>query len=527
MHGACWHDWRLGDGLADLLTLATNVDEQKSIFATVFRKLKIEHSNGGWPSLWESLLALSEKFPGVVSEVDVTALRRLLADAEKKRDDFNAHSSSVSPTARIGTQPAEVDPEEFLVALIAECDPGSSSSVDEALQAIEADPSLPYFTRERFFAKVRETCSYDKRLEHLLALAEATKIPVDSAIDQLQECVAAWATSSAHIVAQVKSVIAHLFKSKGSELFNLEYGNVARELNQLIELCGDAKFVLRQVLNTIAMERVELDGEEWLQLATTLCKQTSQTAAREALENLLSGPATGLADDIGEGPYQAAFHIEGECALIAGLTWRLLGDSDAYVRWITARALSTFVELGLIDELNALLDQFDRTEIFALKSAGHYLSFQNSQQWLLMGLARAALIHGDKLAAIKPRLLELAARADLHVLHKQHILRCLVNIGSDDSEIASLRKEVLVDPKGIAIVKGWPEHVEAKFGFSFDYEFMKSEVSRVAGLFWISDGQSADAIANEIKRLWPQANDMDFFPGHDRYRRERVARQFG
>jgi len=138
--------------------------------------------------------------------------------------------------------------------------------------------------------------------------------------------------------------------------------------------------------------------------------------------------------------------------------------------------------------------------------------------------AWAALIHGPKLASIKPRLLGLAARADLHVLHKRHILRCLVNIGSDDSEIAPLREEVTVDPKGIVVVTGWPKHVEAKSGFTFDYEFMKSEVSRLARLFRISDGQSADAIADEIKRLWPQARDMDFFPGHDRYRRERSDR---
>jgi hypothetical protein len=519
-----WYEWRLGDGVADLLAIATNVDEQRSIFVAVFRKLKVEHSSGGWSSVWDSLLALAEKFPGVVSEADDAVLRRLLAESEKKREDFNARSPAGGPTASIATRAAEVDPESFLVELASKCDPASSSSIEEALHAIEADSSLPYFTQRRFFDKLRESCLYDRRLAHLMALAEATKIPVDNAIDRIGDCVAAWAASSAHIVAQIKGVIEHLFKSRGSELFNLKYGNISRELHQLTELCGDADFVLHQVLNTIAMERIELDGEDWLHLATTLCKQTSPIAAREALENLLSGPATGLADDIGEGPYQASFHIEGECALLSGIAWHLLGDSDAYLRWATARALSTFVDLGLIDELDALLDQFDRTDVPALKSAEHYLSFQNSQQWLLMGLARATLIHGAKLASIKPRLLVLASRADLHVLHKRHILRCLVNIGSEDREIASLHEEVTVDPKGIVVVTGWPKHVEAKSGFTFDYEFMKSEVSRLARLFRISDGQSVDAMANEIKRLWPNAKDMDFFPGHDRYRRERSDR---
>jgi hypothetical protein len=221
-HG--WYEWRLGDGVADLLAIATNVDKQRSIFAAVFRKLKVEHSSGGWSSVWESLLALGERFPGVVSEADVAALSRLLADAEKKRDDFNARSSSGGPIASIANQAAEVDPEEFLVALVARCDPASSSSIDEALHAIEADSSLPYFTQRRFFDKLRESCVYDRRLAHLSALAEATKIPVDDAIDRIGDCVAAWAESSTHIVAQVSSVIEHLFKSKGSELFNLRTG---------------------------------------------------------------------------------------------------------------------------------------------------------------------------------------------------------------------------------------------------------------------------------------------------------------
>lgn len=521
-HG--WYEWRLGDGVADLLAIAPNIREQRSIFAAVFSKLKIEHSSGGWSSVWESLLAIAEKFPGVVSEADEAILRGLLAESERKREEFNARSSSGGPTASIGTQVAEVDPESFLVALISKSDPASSSSIDEDLLAIEADSSLPYFTQRRYFDKLREACAYDKRLAHLMALAGATKIPINDAIDRIGDCVAAWAASSTHIVAQIKSVIDHLFKSKGSGLFSLEYGNISRELHQLIELCGDGDFVLRLVLNKIATERLELGGEDWLQLATTLCKQTSSTAAREALETLLSGPAAGLADDIGEGPYQASFRIEGECALVSGIVWHLLGDSDAYVRWATARALSSFVDLGLIDELNALLDQFDRTDIPALKSAEHCLSFQNSQQWLLMGIARAALIHGPKLRSIKSRLLALAARVDLHVLHKLHILRCLMNIGSEDGEIASLRAEVNVDPRGIVVVQGWFQHAERKSGFTFDYEFMKSEVSRLARLFRISDGESADAIADEIKRLWPQAEAMNFFPGHDRYRRERSDR---
>jgi hypothetical protein len=155
----------------------------------------------------------------------------------------------------------------------------------------------------------------------------------------------------------------------------------------------------------------------------------------------------------------------------------------------------------------------------------HNLSFQNSQQWLLMGLARAALIHGAKLAPLKPLFLQLAARRDVHILNKRHILRCLRNIGCQPSEIANLVQEVDVDPKGTAVVKGgWPKHVPAKSGFSFDYEFNKTEISALARVFHIPDGECVDAIAHEIQRLWPDAVNMDAFLGRDRYRKERTDR---
>ncbi len=521
-HG--WHEWRIGDGLADLLAVATGIDEQQSIFTTVFNKIKSEHSNGGWPSVWESLLALAEKFKGVASDSDIAALRALLAAAEEEREASNARSLSTDHSISVVGQSAEIDPEDFIVELVSKCDPALSSSIDDALLAIESNRSLPYYTKTRFFDKLREKCAYDKRLGHLMALAEATQISVDDAIDQIANSIAAWKASSVHVAAAAKRVIKHLFRSKGSELFDLKYGNVSREMNQLVELCDDPDFVIRQVLNTIATERLELDGEEWLQVATMLCKQTSATAAREALEDLLSGPAAGIANDIGEGAYKADYYIEGECALIAGIVWHRLGHNDAYVRWATARALSTFVDLGLIDELGALLDLFDARSIAALTSAEHYHSFQNSQQWLLMGLARAALHHGPELAVLKPRLLALAARTDVHNLHKRHILRCLTNIGIDDSEVVSLEQEVTVDPKGVIVAEGWPKHIPSTSAFQFDYEFNKSEVSRLARLFSMSEGPSADAIADEIKRLWPDAKDMDFFPGHERYRREQSDR---
>jgi hypothetical protein len=521
-----WHEWSVGDGLASILPQARDVREQKAICDTVFKKLTAEHSNGGYSTVWEGILKVAEKFPGAISDADVSAAKQLLDEAERKRHEFNSRSSSDprSP-ASIESKKEEQDPAAFVKALVSKCDPASATSIDDALNEIEDAASLPYYVRRDFFNEIRAACPYGKRLDHLLALAEADNVSFDHAIDNIQQCVSEWSASSAHIPAEMKNVISHLFISKGSELFEIRYGNVNREMKQLSDLCGDEVFVLKLMLNTIAIERVELDGERWMQLAQALSRQASHKASRDALENFLSGPAAGLSDQIGEGAYNPDFNVPDQSELLVGIIWHLLGGDDAYIKWSTARALQVFVPLGLVDDLDALLAQFDRREVPALKTENYKLSFQNSQQWLLMGLARAALIHGVKLAPLKPRILWLAARDDVHVLNKRHILRCLRHIGCKESEIAKLVQEVEVDPKGINIVKGgFPKHVPPRSGFSFDYEFNKTEISRLARVFHISDGECVDAIAREIQRLWPDATDMSAFPGHDRYRKDRTDR---
>ncbi|OWK18974.1 hypothetical protein AJ88_46790 [Mesorhizobium amorphae CCBAU 01583] len=117
-----------------------------------------------------------------------------------------------------------------------------------------------------------------------------------------------------------------------------------------------------------------------------------------------------MADVIGEGAWREELESgNNQAKFIGGIIWHLLGDDDAYVRWTVARSLATLADLGLIEEFNVLLDGFDQTEVAALVSSETRLSFQNSQQWFLMGLARASLFHAGKLRHLRPKLVALAS----------------------------------------------------------------------------------------------------------------------
>ena len=134
----------------------------------------------------------------------------------------------------------------------------------------------------------------------------------------------------------------------------------------------------------------------------------------------------------------------------------------------TIRALSNSAELGLIEELDALLEQIHRREAPCVENQTTPPLVSKFTTMALNGVACAALAHGTKLAPLKKHLpLVLAARKDVHILHKRHILRCLKNIGCDPAEIASLVKEVEIDPKGIVVVDvGWPKQAPSKSGFN-------------------------------------------------------------
>jgi len=525
-HG--WWDWQVGDGVADLLSMSDPANQNR-IFQTVLQKLRTEHTSDARPSLWESILKAGSKYPGVLTSDEQEMLQLLKEEATRKQDEYNSRNNSHNGFPRMtNDRPSKEQVGESIRKLVKACDPISASSIDEALRKIEGNKLLPFNSRIEFMKGVRASCPYDKRLQFLFAVCEASEWEFDRSVDTLIDSVSDWKESSAHLISSVKNLVARLFENKGVEFFDVGYSNVTRRIHQLSEFCDDRKFVLDKILKKVAIDEVELNGDEWLQLGTSLCDLASADAARTTLELLLSGSSSRIADEIGEGPLRPEQMIAAsESEFFADILWHLLGDDDAYVRWSVARGLSTLVELGLQSELELLLDRFDTTNIPALKSADHELSFQNSQEWLLIGIARAALRHGSSLAFLRPKLAALAGRDDVHIMHKVHIARCLASIGNDgklDSELQALRTEIDVPRHGTVINDGWPVAVDSKSDFRFDYEFDKTEIENLAGMFGIAHGTALDAVAAEITRLWPEAGDLDYFGGYDRYKHDRNDR---
>jgi hypothetical protein len=525
-HG--WWDWRSGGGFADLLKLSGSSD-QRRIFRAVFEKLHAEHPFGAWPSLWDGFLEAGNQCPNAITTAEREVIERLSAEAKRKQDEQNSRNDS-SPNF-LGVQASKPSNEEIdslIDTLVADCDLSSASSIDNALRSINADDKLDYVSRQRFIISLRASCPYPKRLALLFAVCDAVELNLAQSLDLLTECFAEWSGSSTNLVSNARKLVERLFECKSAELFEGQFSNVARGIHQLSDFCCDKRFVLQLVLRKVAADEVELDGDEWLQLGTALCDVTTGHAGLDALELLLSGPTSRIADEIGEGPFRAEQAIDGqEAEFIVDVIWHLLGTEDGYVRWTVARGLNTLVDLGLDHDLSLLLDRFGKSEVPALASADRKLSFQNSQQWLLMGLARTTLRHGKIMGALRPKLLALAQRSDLHVVDKVHIARCLGHIHSEgerDGELEALLKEINQPAHGIIISDAYPTAVKSTSGFSFDYEFAKNEINTLAHLFNVAQATVEDVMAAEIMCRWPDATSMDYFSGRERYQMDREVR---
>jgi hypothetical protein len=522
-HG--WHEWQVGTGLHDLLFMA-DPEDRPAIFSLVTEKLEQEHSYDGWEGMWESLLGCVDSF----KEINEDGLRNHLQEkyetARRRRDSENSNNNYHKSSAKYSTPPRSNKKDKqaqgsSLAAIVAKCDPTSASSLDEAIQDIQAIDGLPFDNREGLLDRLQKACPYDKRVNFLEAICESSELKFDRALDLIIECTEIWGDNSVYVSESAPKLIKRLFAFKGSELFDLRHSGISRQIYRLSKLCGNPKLVLQTVLDTVAKERLELGGDDWLQLATSLSCHTNPTTALEAFEDLLSSSTAKGGDEIGEGMYHAAFAGENkEEDVIADIIWHLLGNSDAFVRWSAARSLKGMLDVGLTEDVGRLLDHFDVTNNQSLASEGHHFAFLNAQQWLLMGLARAALHNGEKLKPLKSQIETLAKRSDLHVLNKLHLARCLKHIEGRGSMSPALKKlwtEIQTPLHGIVERNGYPDNKERRSDFCFDYDFDKYKVSELARLFWISNNEANDYIAEEVKKYWPCAKKMSDVPGRVRY----------
>lgn len=285
---------------------------------------------------------------------------------------------------------------------------------------------------------------------------------------------------------------------------------------------------MRLAVKTVASEHLVLDGDEWLELASSITDIAEPSTGLTALEQLLSSAFAKVGDEVGEGAYSPGMAPPtDEAELVVDVLWHLLGNEDAFVRWNCASAIYSLAQLGFHEELQGLIDRIGSPSGERFLSENHQHAFYNAEQWLLIGLARATLIEPSKLSQLASTQEDLFHAPSTHILSKVLIARCLNNLwkGTDnESRLLDIWTTVNVPPHGYVENDARPAHSEPRQKFHFDYDFNKYNVAGLARLFGVSEDEASDAIANAVQLNWPDAKNMSYFAGHERYHRRQENR---
>lgn len=527
-HG--WHDWQVGRGLRDILS-AAQASDHAAIASVVLNKLRTEHCDGGWDSLWGGVLETLQEYPGLVDQSDLDQLNQLKKDSYERRNEDNERRNSPSRTYHRDVEERkkkEADQDAEFNKVVSQCDPKSALSIDEAIQAIKENKFFEHGTKDKLLETIGRACPVEHRIDFVNALCEVRNLYFDDAVDHIIRFTKRWQDSSAYLANNKASIVERLFAFRGSAFFDLRYTGITRQYRKLVDYCGSPKAIAHLAARTVANERLILGGDEWLELASCISEVAEASAGLAALELLLKSPLANVGDEIGEGAYHDGLAPPtDEVELVADVFWHVLGNEDAFVRWNSARGILALAQLGLFSELDTLLERVGAPSSSRLQTENHRHAYFNAEQWLLIGLARATRFEAAKLSSLAPKLENLFHSPRTHVLSKVLIARSLSNIWrgtSEEHKALGLWTAINVPPQRYTINDSWPAPREPNRSYRFDYDFNKSKVSDLARLFGISNGEASDAIFDVVQNEWPGAEDMDYFPGHERFYHHRTNR---
>ncbi|MDX7184856.1 hypothetical protein QDQ65_15340 [Klebsiella aerogenes] len=518
-HG--WYNWKIGDGLKDILDSSDKVYHSVIVQAFI-SKLLLENPLGAHETLWKNI---NDSIGGYSDSIDYNILDTLNCLYEKahlkRNSEGVSHRSFEIGHSLENKKHDENENNEAIQAfeqIIQECDLAFPQSIDMAIRTVSESKNFRFSTIKSVIETLRIRCPYERRMEFINMLVELNELNFHQAFDEIKLSVEMWGKSTASISAARKDFIKKLFENRGSDLFEQKYSKVLNEIFRLTKFCNDGLFIAELVLNTITKENIELAGDEWIDIATSLIPYTSSETHLQALEGLLSSSAAKMGDEIGEGSFKDHFvPKEYQDSIIPEVLWHFLGNGKTFLRWNAARSVKNLVELSLHDDIIALLDYFDKEMIDTLVSKDMDFSFLNAGEWLLIGLSRACFYYGASLSYLTSRLEVLAKRDDIHIVNKIHILRCLKRIDPSSSFINDLEEMIYIPVRGYVVRDDWPENKPSKSNFHFDYDFNKYEIDNLAGLFGISNGEATDALVTEINKRWPEASDLNYFHGRYRY----------
>lgn len=399
--------------LKRVLATCANKGEKEAAMEFVYRYMTLDQQSVG---RWRELKC-------VLSEHGITPpeLDERIALSERKEQFSKSGENSYSINQVVEQERKD---ERDWNAIFDGIDLCVANDISRAYQRFK-DLDPPYY-HERFFEEACRRVQIGKEAEFITAIVGVTAFDLYDLRIFLKQLPDNWKSRLA-----VKSALAQTLKAFCRRFYMAIMKSRYYEIFPLKTACDLAGIPEGDVVDVVLAaigEATEVAGTGRLfTLVGLLAPKLTENEALEALSFGLDLFDPVLEDTDGDGPWSPKLEppaeIEGS---VAGYIWGCLAAPRASLRWEAIHVVRALCTLGHEKVLKYLIMLANGASANALYDARLHFYELHARQWLLIGLARAAIEHPNLVAPYAKFLIKLVFDGEPHVLIREFAKRTLL-----------------------------------------------------------------------------------------------------
>jgi hypothetical protein len=425
-----------------------------------------------------------------------------------------------------------------LKKLVNETDPSDETAMSRAIEGLNK-LQHSFDLKSEFFENLRTKVKYAQRPKYVQIIARVETLDIYPKLRELKRCKEQWGTSSAALETVFRDIGTPLIQIHADEFVHHDYLS-GSNLKEIAELSGISMSELALGLITIfAAPESHLAASIWMGLAAIICEKTKEGEGQVALRRLLNSNSAKLASTVVDGVWKDGLYPKGgEADIAAGLVWLTLGSPSAAYRWRAAHSIRCFARFGKWEVVDTLIGRFHSTNAHPYQAPELPFYFLHARLWLLIAIARIAMDHPQDVAKYADALKAIALdKRTPHVLLRHFAARALLVCGSAGSIVLSkadakalktvnespFAKKKTKESLRDSLYQERPDSMpEPEPGFYMDYDFDKTDVTRVSQIFDRPKWETKDSMTAWVRKYDPRVSSMYESGGRSDRRGSRV-----
>jgi len=415
-------------------------------------------------------------------------------------------------------------------------DPSNEELLSRAIEALGGMQRV-YNLKALFLESMRSKVNFSDRPKYIQVIARHQTLDIYTKLHELEKCKTEWSGSSLSIETAFREMAIPLLQINADDFVTHDYLSQSN-LKQLSEISGVAMWALAlELMIVFAAPDVHVPASIWMGLATIACGRAKNGVGQAALGRLLNSNAAKLASTVVDGEWTDGLYPKGgQAEIAAGLIWLQLGSPWAGNRWRAAHTIRSLARLGKWEVVDALVARFDAVDALPFQAPELRFYFLHARLWLLIALARMAIDHPQSVGKYTEMLKVVALNNDLpHVLFRHFATQALLTCADEGTltlpestatALKAVNRSLFPSQKTDGYTPDSFYHPrprstpEPKPEFHLDYDFEKTDVNSLSGIFGRSNWETKDGITAWVRKYDPKITNMYERGGRSRHWRD-------